>query len=216
MVEGGTNKNKKTIWSLILILEIFPGVAEELCRNFPQDENIDMTPILRRSKEAARRQRAKPDDERVRAIPTSKPLAGMQFGGGPPRPRPELTRKRRFPEEDYYSGSRPKMPRGQMGRPPPVSRYATAGSSTRSGSGRSYEEYLRNARPSGYGYPPHYPAPPQPRGGYEGRGGYDGYGYDVRSGPQHDRRSYDRSVEEFLRRTTSSHSSDRYRRYDRR
>lgn len=34
--------------------EIEPRVAEELCRLFPMDEGIDMTPILRKSKEAAR------------------------------------------------------------------------------------------------------------------------------------------------------------------
>lgn len=34
--------------------EIEPRVAEELCRLFPVDEGIDMTPILRKSKEAAR------------------------------------------------------------------------------------------------------------------------------------------------------------------
>ncbi|PSN56426.1 hypothetical protein C0J52_09540, partial [Blattella germanica] len=34
--------------------EIEPRVGEELCRLFPMDEGIDMTPILRKSKEAAR------------------------------------------------------------------------------------------------------------------------------------------------------------------
>lgn len=37
--------------------EIEPRVAEELCRLFPQDEGIEMTPILRKSKEAARQAR---------------------------------------------------------------------------------------------------------------------------------------------------------------
>jgi hypothetical protein len=82
---------------------------------FTQDDSIDMTPILRRSKESARRQRSKPEDERGRAVPTSKPLTGMQFG--PPRPGPERPRKRRFPEADYYSyGRSAKMPRGPVGR----------------------------------------------------------------------------------------------------
>lgn len=39
--------------------EIEPKVAEELCRLFPEDKSVDMTPILRRSKEAARVLRAK-------------------------------------------------------------------------------------------------------------------------------------------------------------
>nr|XP_003708670.2 PREDICTED: YTH domain-containing protein 1-like [Megachile rotundata]XP_012153579.1 PREDICTED: YTH domain-containing protein 1-like [Megachile rotundata]XP_012153580.1 PREDICTED: YTH domain-containing protein 1-like [Megachile rotundata] len=34
--------------------EIEPKVAEELCRLFPEDEGIEMTPILRKSKEAAK------------------------------------------------------------------------------------------------------------------------------------------------------------------
>ena len=192
---------------------IVSGVAEELCRLFQQDDSIDMTPILRRSKDSARHQRSKPEEERDRAVPTSKPLTGMQFG--PPRAAPERSRKRHFPEPEYYT--RPKMPRGPVGRPPPVSRYATGGSSSRSSSSRSYEEYLRNVRPSGYGYPAHYP--PQQRSGYSDfRGSYDSYGYGGRGGsPPHDRRAYDRSVEEFLRRTSASSSSSHSdRRYDRR
>lgn len=39
---------------LFVVQEIEPRVAEELCRLFPMDEGIDMTPILRKSKEAAR------------------------------------------------------------------------------------------------------------------------------------------------------------------
>ena len=44
-----------SLMKLICILqEIEPRVAEELCRLFPVDEGIDMTPILRKSKEASR------------------------------------------------------------------------------------------------------------------------------------------------------------------
>ncbi|EEB14501.1 splicing factor yt521-B, putative [Pediculus humanus corporis] len=39
--------------------EIEPKVAEELCRLFPEDENIEMTPILRKSKEASKLGRSK-------------------------------------------------------------------------------------------------------------------------------------------------------------
>ena len=39
---------------MYILQEIEPRVAEELCRLFPIDEGIDMTPILRKSKEAAR------------------------------------------------------------------------------------------------------------------------------------------------------------------
>lgn len=34
--------------------EIEPRIAEELCRLFPEDEGIEMTPILRKAKEAAK------------------------------------------------------------------------------------------------------------------------------------------------------------------
>jgi len=180
-----------------------------------------MTPILRQSKEAARRQRSKPEEERGRAVPTSKPLAGMQFG--PPRPGmsggPERPRKRRYPEEEYYSNRPPKMSREgygppqmsgrhHMGGPPPVSRYATSGVSMRSS--HSYEDYLRSMRPSPYSS--NYPNYPPPRIGYESRSSYDGYGY-RRSDPE--RHSYDRSVEEFLRRTSDRpRGPDRYRHYE--
>lgn len=37
--------------------EIEPKVAEELCRLFPEDDGIEMTPILRLSKESAKKLR---------------------------------------------------------------------------------------------------------------------------------------------------------------
>jgi len=119
-------------------------VAEELCHLFREDESVDMTPVLRQSKEAARRQRAKPDDDDGRGEPA--------LG----RPGPDRPSKRRRPEEEYF---RPKPSRGRPDRPrttgpyPPmdqqgpssmlVSRYATSGSVR--GSSRSYEDYLRGA-----------------------------------------------------------------------
>merc|ERR1712110_618162 len=48
--------------------EIEPSVAEELCRLFPTDNEIDMTPILRRSKESARKQRSRPDSEKEQDV----------------------------------------------------------------------------------------------------------------------------------------------------
>ena len=53
----------------------FQGIAEELCRLFPVDDEIDMTPILRRSKESARRQRSRPESERQSDVPHTRPLA---------------------------------------------------------------------------------------------------------------------------------------------
>ncbi|KAL1128982.1 hypothetical protein AAG570_013514 [Ranatra chinensis] len=39
--------------------EIEPRVAKELCRLFPEDESVDLVPVLRRSKEAAKSLRSK-------------------------------------------------------------------------------------------------------------------------------------------------------------
>lgn len=93
-------------------LSHFSAVAQDLCRLFPKDASVDMTPILRRSKESARLQRAKPEEERRRAIPTSQPLSANR--GGPP-PRPPLERGRgvkrrnddhnRYPSDYKYSRS---------------------------------------------------------------------------------------------------------------
>merc|ERR1712050_481876 len=86
----------------------------------------------------------------------------------------------------------------------PVDRYRTH-------SGRDYSDYLRSlashAIPPSYHYAAHYLPPPPPPGHYPPR---TGYGYDERS------RSYDRSVDEFLRRTADrSRDRDRDRRYRR-
>ena len=62
-------------YAFSFVINIFVGVAEELCRLFPVDQEIDMTPILRRSKESARRQRSRPESEKVQDIPHSRPLA---------------------------------------------------------------------------------------------------------------------------------------------
>lgn len=55
--------------------EVEPRVAEELCRLFPMDEGIDMTPILRKSKEAARlvRPRVAHSVRRREALPPPPP-----------------------------------------------------------------------------------------------------------------------------------------------
>ena len=54
MAEELCNFHKKRALCVVVLQEIEPRVAEELCRLFPVDEGIDMTPILRKSKEAAR------------------------------------------------------------------------------------------------------------------------------------------------------------------
>ena len=62
--------------------------AEELCRLFPVDTDIDLTRILRSSKESARRLRAKPASERQKAVPTTRPLSMANSRPMPPRGGP--------------------------------------------------------------------------------------------------------------------------------
>ena len=71
------------------------GVAENLCKLFVTDNGIDMTPILRRSKESARRQRSRPESERSQDIPNTRPLAE--------RARPTLPNRKRPFQRYYYS-----------------------------------------------------------------------------------------------------------------
>merc|ERR1712018_668206 len=199
--------------------EIEPKVAEELCRLFSVDENVDMTPILRKSKESARRQRAKPSSLR-------KPISGSTSRGpisgsrdrfpGPPGGGRGGYRKRRFDDGGpggHYTPHHSKYGRYSDYQPPPYSHYSRGhSSSARSISGggvRSYEEYLRNTRYAneysngGSVQPPQYYSRSYPDRGYyaDHPRGDSGYG------------NYDRRVDEFLKHTSSSHCS---REYDRR
>ncbi|XP_014289436.1 YTH domain-containing protein 1 [Halyomorpha halys] len=135
--------------------EIEPRVGAELCRLFPEDENIDLTPILRKSKERARQLKERPQ-----------------------------VRSRRRPESRKY---RRRFRRNARRR----DLYSDA--------------YMRLIPPI------HYAPPPPPMFAYDPPPRYyDGpisdYGYD--------KRSYDRTVEEFLWRTNKrDHERTRERRY---
>ena len=101
---------------------ICAGVAEELCRLFPCDDNVEMTPILRKSKDSARRQRLKPPSSEsasssaaaasaARRGPVSR---GRPYHGGPPPHHHRggggaHDRKRRSDSDSYYS--RPPPPK---------------------------------------------------------------------------------------------------------
>ena len=98
MIEGSrllklTIPNKKFYENYFLNLSL--GVAENLCKLFVTDNGIDMTPILRRSKESARRQRSRPESERSQDIPNTRPLAE--------RARPTLPNRKRPFQRYYYS-----------------------------------------------------------------------------------------------------------------
>jgi len=200
--------------------EIQPKVGEELCRKFSEDKSVDITPILRKSKEAARsEQRAKG------GVAKSGPIGGLPrvvrggrgrggHGGDGGRGR----KRSRYEDDGNAGGSR-----GKFGRYSDRSseRYRDRSPADRHRgqrlSGREYSDYLRSlashAPPPGYHYAHHYLPPPPPPRYYDGPplpppGHYAdraGYGYDERS------RSYDRSVDEFLRRTADTRSRDRER-----
>ncbi|KAK8722193.1 hypothetical protein OTU49_012316 [Cherax quadricarinatus] len=94
--------------------EIEPRVAEELCRLFPKDEGINLTPVLHKSKRAARVARARG--------PLRRPLQSTGDRRGRPRERGSFRgrgdigfsrgggRRRRYEGEDY--GPRVKRLRG--------------------------------------------------------------------------------------------------------
>jgi hypothetical protein len=60
-------------------------VAEELCRLFPEDQNIDLTPILRKSKAASKRITSDPPQRRVEPRPRrgTRGRPGRRRGGRP-------------------------------------------------------------------------------------------------------------------------------------
>lgn len=178
--------------------EIEPRVAEELCRLFAVDSTIDMTPILRKSKESARRQRANPDPRRV---PPNRPLSTGLRSGSPRRPMDH--RKRRRDEDLRQQGPPSKYPRASRGPPmPPRDGRHFSRRHNNGDDRRAYTEYIRALRAPMYdyrGYPPVLPTPSE----YSRRGSVD-------------RRSYDRSVDEFIRKNSDHRSSrDRDRRYRR-
>lgn len=171
--------------------EIEPSAAEELCRAFNIDNAIDMTPILRKSKESARQQRLRPEHERVRDVPHSRPLAERV------RPVTGTNRKRQYNKDPphYDSGPRPKYnrrsdynsspPRSRPPPPPPHYRERQQVS-------RSYEESVRSNR----------------RFSDRKQDEYDRLPYEHGSNSRSTRPSYERSVDEFIRK------NDRhYRRY---
>jgi len=189
--------------------EIEPRVAEEICRLFPEDNQVGMTPILRRSKESARQQRAKPESERRKAVPTTKPLSVNR--GGPPRDSrgPPPMRKRRSDHEEYYQsrGGKHSRPSSSYGR------EHGGGIGYSRPSSRRYEEYdhgeyrddyRQEYRPSSGGSRSYYAAV---------RDHYDRepYPYDDRD-PYTSSSStrYDRSVDEFLRRNDRERDADYY------
>lgn len=200
--------------------EIEPRVAEELCRLFPMDEGIDMTPILRKSKEASRTMRP-----RTHGRPMHRPLTLSGRGHG----HNQGGRGRRRHLEDSYD-PRPKRSRGpsmymssyfkEHRRERSPGRYSAGRDRGYHGVHQNYSEFMRDFYPRGgppltpMPYPPLPPfvdsLPPPPPRYYDGPPLPE---YPSLRSSRSDKRSYDRSVEEFLRRTTERRDRDRERRY---
>ena len=191
-----------------------------------------MTPILRKSKEAARKQRAKPPSERKASSSGGRiPISGARDRfPGPGGGRGGFIRKRRYDQGDYHLPHYAKH--GRYSDPPqmppyhgghhysPRGAYGRSISSGGSGGGvRSYEEYLRTIRQSSNDHQSSYGSePPQ----YYTRGYHDkGYSRSSYSGDYGPRgepgyaANYDRQVDEFLKHTSTA-SGGGGREYDRR
>ncbi|XP_072947307.1 YTH domain-containing protein 1 [Epargyreus clarus] len=188
--------------------EIEPKVAEELCRLFPEDDGIEMTPILRKSKEASKKSYLKSGGSyRTYRAPLSS--RGSSFrnrmsGSSRSRRKPFMpprnrSYKRRSPSPYMRDRLSNWFGRAREG-------YVNSGSAA----AEAYvAEYMRTMHhqlpPMPYVAPPGFtnplptyeglpPPPPPPR--Y-----YDLSDYS-RSMLVYDKRSYERSVDEFLWRTT--------------
>jgi len=178
-----------------------------------------MTPILRRSKESARRQRSRPESERSQDIPNTRPLAE--------RARPLLDgRKRPYPRDGQYEqNSRPnKQSRPNQRRDfnPPMHRrqppfelqtshhrrqlqqqqqqqqqYHRTQAPAPPAVSRSYEEYLRSMGRAASGS-----SSSRSQRSYQDQD--QDYTYERRPNREYQRGSYDKSVDEFIRRNNDN------------
>lgn len=194
--------------------EIEPRVAEELCRLFPEDDGIEITPILRLAKEASKK-----NASRGRNIKARMPIAARSFNyrgrGSSYSRRKYFLSTRGLTSSSYRRSLSPPRPRGDRfsmfyDRDSPRPYTAAAAEAYVADYMRTMQHQLP---PLPYVPPPglysssYDNLPPPPR--Y-----YDGLplpDYPTsRLGSYSDKRSYDRSVDEFLWRT-SDRSRDRDR-----
>lgn len=194
--------------------EIEPKVAEELCRLFPEDEGIEMTSILRMSKEASKKGYLKSGGNyRTYRAPLS--LRGSNFrnrlGSTSRSRRKNFTASRnRLLSSSYKRRSPSPYLRDRM--PIWFGRSRDSYSTSTSAAAEAYvAEYMRSMHhqlpPLPYVAPPGFsgtlssydaipPPPPPPPPRY-----YDLADY-PRSVLVYDKRAYERSVDEFLWRTS--------------
>lgn len=171
--------------------EIEPKVAEELCRLFPEDTAVEMTPILKKSKEASKQMKEKVASKSFRRPPNfTRPTSSMRGrgggsggGGGPIRGsrrkmfHPKGGRPGMFPpyRKDNRRGHAPRMPPGMDRATAAAAAVSAAGfhgwerySST--AAAEAYvADYMRTMQhqlpPMPYAPPPGFPGMPLP---YEG------------------------------------------------
>ncbi|KAG8176582.1 hypothetical protein JTE90_024244 [Oedothorax gibbosus] len=209
--------------------EIEPKVGEELCRLFPVDENIDLISILRNMKRNKTRSSAPStrEDRDHRSHREHRRPGNVAARRSSPDP---MRRRRRRPEN--FEQARPKRNRqeyegfyrGMPGRDrSPSDRFRNRPNVM---NGQNYGDYprdyhQRNAMPvMPYGPPCNYPQPPfamEPPAYYDSRSmHHPDYNAPPRPRPV-DKRAYERSVDEFIRRTARVPSSSRGadRRYNR-
>ncbi|KAK9891510.1 hypothetical protein WA026_014746 [Henosepilachna vigintioctopunctata] len=195
--------------------EIEPRVAEELCRLFPEDEGIEITPILRLAKDSAKRLTLRNRDG-YRHPKTRMPIAARNSSFGY-RGNRALSRRKYFLSTRGLTSSSYRRSLS----PRPRERYNLFREAPRPYTAAAAEafvaDYMRTMQhqlpplpyvpPPGL-YPSSYDALPPPPRYYDGLPIPD---YTSRIANSYsEERSYDRSVDEFLWRT-SERSRDRDR-----
>ncbi|XP_059477641.1 YTH domain-containing protein 1 isoform X2 [Neocloeon triangulifer] len=204
--------------------EIEPRVAEELCRLFPEDPNIDMTPILRKSKAASKRVGGSVEvqtrrlETRMRRAPPRSRLGRRRGGGGRPAEFGRMPRRgSRYDDDDYRPrrGARDLavVDLAEMRDRSPI-RFSDRSYTAPSPYSYYMQELHRSApvAPLPYPAPPPFESAPKPPPRY-----YDSPpDYSRSSRLDYDSHVYDRSVDEFLRRTSDRREDRRERDRDRR
>lgn len=201
--------------------EIEPRVAEELCRLFPEDEGIEITPILRLAKEASKKNSSLRGRDGNRHPKARMPIAARTSGsfsryrgrGSSYSRRKYFLTTRGLTSSNYRRSISPR-PRDRFSlyydRESPRPYTAAAAEAYVADYMRTMQHQLPPLPyvppPSLYSSSSYDNLPPPPR--Y-----YDGvplpeYG---RISSYSDKRSYDRSVDEFLWRTSGDRSRDRDR-----
>ncbi|XP_049777634.1 YTH domain-containing protein 1-like [Schistocerca cancellata] len=216
--------------------EIEPKVAAELCRLFPVDEGIEMTPILRKSKEAAKMIKPRVTQHRTERYQRSggsnrfSPRGTFSWrsrGGSFGRGRRKYfmsVRSRLGSSGGVFKRSSSSRQRDRLGNwfPRDGDRGSFGGGSPVAAAQAYVADYMRQMQhqlpPMPYAPPPGvymsssstspYDAAPPPRY-YDGPPLPEYSSMPSRSSSHSDKRSYDRSVDEFLWRTCERRDRDR-------